>query len=72
MSLKDRKKRWFSDAVDSLTSAATSVNRIVERGANPVLDDLQGIKTAANQARQAAKELDTLAGMLEVEFEKKL
>lgn len=58
----------MNDAVASLTSACTLVQRI---GIDPTLNDIQAVKSAANQARQAAKELDTLTGMLEVELENK-
>ena len=68
MGIKERKQRWMNDAVSSLTSACSMAQRI---GIDPKLEDIQSVKSAANKARQAAKELDTLAGMLEVEMENK-
>ena len=68
MTVEARKQRWMNDAVSSLTSAVTLVRRI---SIDPKLADIQAVKSAANQARQAAKELDILTGMLEVEMENK-
>ena len=68
MTTAQRKQRWMNDAISSLTSACSIAQRV---GIDPKLEDIQAVKSAANQARQAAKELDTLSGMLEVELENK-
>lgn len=61
MSLNSSKTRMLSDALRSLTSATSIAADISEC---PNVDDLQAVTNAANQARQAAKELDMLAGFI--------
>ncbi len=57
--------RAFRNAKDSLESAQSIISRFSD---NPTLsiNDLHGLRAAANQARQATKELDMLCGMLEM------
>ena len=45
----------------------TIVARLQARDKPASKDDLHALRTAANQAHQAAKELDVLCGMVEIE-----
>lgn len=58
------KKRLVREANDSLDSSKAIVTRLVV-GVDSDQADIQAVRSAANQARQAAMNLDQLCGLLE-------
>lgn len=69
-----RKTRILGDTEDALCASSRIVTRLIlgtrdHNGHELVSDDLHALRTAANQARQAAQYLDNLCGMLENELD---
>lgn len=62
-----RTERALVDAQESLHCATKITGRMGEAPLNPH-NDISALRTAANQARQAAQQLDQLVGMLEATF----
>lgn len=59
-------QRVLADAKESLVCATKIVARLGEGCALTPAVDISSLRTAANQARQAAQQLDQLVGMLDV------